>query len=188
MALTQDNRKIAVHTPLGKDKLILLYFSGKESISDLFSFKLTMISEDHQIAFQDIIGKNVTISVKLFDQNTRFINGIVSRFSQGKGIPYDDNRLEKPVVYASYTAIVVPQFWLLTQTMNSKIFQNKTVDEIINEVLEKQVDHVEYYLQTYPVKEYCVQYQESDFSFISRLLEEEGIYYYFKHEKKNIHW
>ncbi|KPA14914.1 Rhs element Vgr protein, subgroup, partial [Candidatus Magnetomorum sp. HK-1] len=180
MRLTQDGRKISIHTPMGKDKLILMCLSGEEYISDIFSFELTMISEDHQIAFKDIIGKNVTISIKLLDNKWRYINGIISRFSQGKEIKSEKSN--KPL-YACYFATVVPQLWLLNKSINSKIFQEKTVDEIIVDVLEKKIDQIETQLKTYPIKEYYVQYQESDFNFVSRLMEEYGIYYYFKHEK-----
>ena len=180
MRLKQDGRTISVHTPLGKDKLILLALSGKEFISDIFSFKLTMISEDHQIGFNDIIGKNVTISIKLLNNQWRYINGIVSRFSQGGELKSETSG--KPL-YTCYYATIVPQLWLLKKSVNSKIFQDKTVDEIIVEVLEQKVDQIETHLISYPVKNYCVQYQETDFNFVSRLMEEYGIYYYFKHEK-----
>ena len=85
MAYSQDNRLIAIDTPLGKDVLLLAGFSGTDSISRLFSFELEMISENHGISFEDIVGKNVTVSVVLSSGDKRYFNGIISRFAQGRG-------------------------------------------------------------------------------------------------------
>ena len=173
MALTQDNRHIAIQTPLGKDVLLLEGFSGTEGLSRLFRYDVRLLSEvNHTIAFKDIVGKPVTISVK-HAKGTRFINGIVRRFSQGGGDP----------TLASYRAEVVPTLWMLTQTADCRIFQNKTVPEIIQAILkEKGVTDFELNLSGSPQpREFCVQYRETDFNFICRLMEQEGIFYFFKH-------
>ena len=81
MAYTQDNSFIAVNTPLGKDVLLLTGFNGTEGLSRPFNFELDMLSEDPDIPFADIIGKNVTVSILLPDGEKRFFNGIISRFS-----------------------------------------------------------------------------------------------------------
>ena len=174
-------------TPLGKDVLLLEGFHGVEGISMPFNFELDLVSLNHNISFADIVGKNVTISVVLRDETKRFFNGIVSRFSQGKGGGTTEG---DPLSY--YRATMVPWFWLLTRTADSRIFQNASVLDIVDDLLkEKHKKYgfgnvkMEYKVLThgtYEKREYCVQYRETDFNFISRLLEEEGIYYFFQHE------
>jgi type VI secretion system secreted protein VgrG len=181
MAYTQENRLIALETPLGKDELILTAFRGAEGISRLFSFELVAMSHNRKIAFEEIVGKGVTISVKLADGAARYFHGIVSRFSQtGAGI-----RQDKEVHLAEYRLTVVPWFWLLGLTENSKIFQDKSVPDIVEEVFGKRgfTDYVLRLHGSYDKRGYCVQYRESDFQFASRLLEDEGIHYFFEHEK-----
>src|SRR4029434_3197835 len=80
---TQENRQIAVETPLGKDVFLLTAFSGREEISRLFQFQLELLSENHAIDPATIIGKNLTFTIKLADKTPRYFNGFVSRFSAG---------------------------------------------------------------------------------------------------------
>lgn len=182
MAFTQENRSIFIDTPLGKDVLLLVRCAGTEEISSLFSFELEMLSENHNIAFKDIIGKNVTVSILLPDGSKRYLNGIISRFSQGRG----GGEAGGDPRFSNFTATMVPFFWLLTRTSDSKIFQGLSVPDIVEKILkEKEVLDYEIKLHgSYDKRDYCVQYRETDFNFISRLLEEEGIYYFFKHEDK----
>ncbi|MBI5055077.1 MAG: type VI secretion system tip protein VgrG [Nitrospirae bacterium] len=181
MPFTQDNRLIAVDTPLGKDVLLLTDFSGTEEISSLFHFHLSFYSENHNITFKDIIGQNVTVSFMLANGEKRFFNGIISRFSQGRGggDTGGDTR------FSSYTAELVPWLWLLTRTADSRIFQNLTVPDIVANIIQDNnfFDFQSMTKGNHPKREYCVQYRETDFNFISRLMEEEGIYYFFKHEQ-----
>ncbi len=180
MAFTQDNRLITIKTPLGDDVLLLTSFRGTESISSLFSFELELISENHNIVFKDIIGKNVTISVVLADGESRFFNGIVSRFSQGRGGGEEGDESR----FSNYTAEVVPWCWLLSRTSDSRIFQEISVPDIVEKIF-KEKSLPDYKLQlhgTYEKRTYCVQYRETDYNFIARLLEEEGIQYFFEHE------
>jgi type VI secretion system secreted protein VgrG len=180
MAYTQENRFIAIDTPLGKDVLLLASFKGTEGLSRLFSFELGMISENHAILFEDIIGKNVTISVVLADQDKHYLNGIISRFSQGRGggAAGGDPR------FSSYRATMVPWTWLLTRTADSRIFQKLSVPDIVEKIFkEKGFSDFKLSLHgTYAKRDYCVQYRETDFNFISRLMEEEGIFYFFEHK------
>jgi type VI secretion system secreted protein VgrG len=180
MAYTQENRFIAIDTPLGKDVLLLASIKGTEGLSRLFSFELGMVSENHAIAFQDIIGKSVTVSLVLADQDKHYLNGIISRFSQGRGggTAGGDPRL------SHYRATMVPWPWLLTRTADSRIFQKLSVPEIVEKIFkEKGFSDFKLSLHgTYATRDYCVQYRETDFHFISRLLEEEGIYYFFEHK------
>ncbi len=85
MPYTQENRFIAIETPLGKDELLLAGFRGNEGISSLFHFDLNLLSENHNVVFENIIGQNVTISMVLNDGSQRFFNGIISSFCQERG-------------------------------------------------------------------------------------------------------
>ena len=173
---TQGQRFIAVDTPLGADRLLLRSFSGAEGISKLFHFQLDMLSEDFNISFDDIVGQNVTVSVKLADGSSeRYFNGFVSRFAQLPG----EDRL------ARYQADVVPWMWFLTRTANCRIFQNQNVPDIVQQVFKDfGFQDFEVRVQgTYDPWEYCVQYRETACNFILRLLEQEGIFFFFRHEK-----
>ena len=130
MVYTQEHRLIAIDTPLGKDVLLLTGFSGNEGISQLFNFELGLLSENHSVAFPDIIGKNVTVSVKLADGDKRYFNGIVSRFCQlrGGGEAGGDPR------FSHYTATMVPWPWLLTRTADSRIFQKLSIPDIVEKI------------------------------------------------------
>ena len=176
---TQDNRTIAITTPLGKDVLLLEGFHGGEAISRLFSFNLTMIAQKPDIAFEDIIGKNVTVAVDLPSGKRRYFNGIISRFVQGLG----GGAAGVDARFSHYRATMVPWLWLLTRTADSRIFQKMSVPDIVEKIFR---DHVftDFTLKlqgNYDKREYCVQYRETDFNFISRLMEEEGIHYFFEH-------
>jgi len=168
----QMGRLIAIDTPLGPDQLLLLRYSGSESISAPFSFELELLSQQ-AVSFEDVVGKPVTITVSL-GGGDRFINGVVSRFGQTGG---DFN-------FRHYSAQVVPWFWLLTRRADCRIFQNKSTPEIIEDVF-KSLGFSDYELsltKSYPKRAYCVQYRETDFNFVSRLMEYHGIYYFFRHE------
>jgi len=174
MSYTQTNRRIAISTPLGKDTLLLRGFSGTEAISQLFHFDLDLLSENDSINFQALVGKNVTLRIFDAEGAERHWNGFISRLSQGS----QDRRL------TAYRAQMVPWLWFLTRTADCRIFQNKTVPDIIQKIFS-DLKFQDFELRLYgsfAPREYCVQYRETDFNFVSRLMEEEGIYYYFKHE------
>jgi type VI secretion system secreted protein VgrG len=174
MSYTQTNRRIAISTPLGKDTLLLRGFTGTEAISQLFHFDLDLLSENDSIKLQDLVGKNVTLRIFDAEGAERHWNGFISRFSQGS----QDRRL------TAYRAQMVPWLWFLTRTADCRIFQNKTVPDIIQKIFS-DLKFQDFELRLYgsfTPRDYCVQYRETDFNFVSRLMEEEGIYYYFKHE------
>jgi type VI secretion system secreted protein VgrG len=182
MPYTQENRFIAIDTPLGTDVLLLTGFTGTEGLSSFFSFELDMLSENHNIAFKDIIGKNVTVSIILADGSKRFFNGMISRFSQGRGGGEEGGA----PLFSYYRATMIPWLWLLTMTADSRIFQKLSVPDIVEKIFsEKGFKDFEMRLHgSYDQRDYCVQYRETDFNFVSRLLEEEGMYYFFEHEDK----
>ncbi|MFH0730438.1 MAG: type VI secretion system tip protein VgrG [Pseudomonadota bacterium] len=176
----QENRLISIETPLGQDALLLSEFSGTESISRLFNYRLTLLSENHRIPFADIIGKNVTLSIDLAGGEKRFINGLIASFSQsGSGTV----KLEAGY-FSQYSATLVPWPWLLAKTADMRIFQERPVPEIIQQVFTDN-GFSDFSLRLHGPhnkRVYCVQYRETDFNFVSRLMEEEGIYYFFEHE------
>ena len=132
MPYTQENRFIAIETPLGKDELLLAGFRGNEGISSLFHFDLTLLSENHSVVFEDIIGQNVTISMVLSDGSQRFFNGIISSFCQERGGTLSGSNED----LAFYTAEMVPWFWLLTRSANSRIFQQLSVPDIVEKIFQ----------------------------------------------------
>ena len=170
----QTDRSIAIGTPLDEEALILTGFSGTEQLGRPFQYRLELLSEDFGILFQDIVGENVTVRLDLADDQTRYFNGFVSRFVQ----TYPRGR------YARYEAEVVPWLWFLTRTSDCRIFQEMTVPDIIMQVFRDHgfTDFEDRLTGNYATWDYCVQYRETDFSFVSRLMEQEGIYYYFQHE------
>ena len=174
-SITQAQRSLSLKTPLGTDVLLLLDFSGTESLSRLFSYQLDLASENDAIAAKDIVGKPVTWSITRFDQNPRYFNGIVSRF-----VARALNRRK----LRTYRAEVVPWPWLLTRTTDCRIFQNQNTPEIIQTIF-KDFGFNDYALElkgSFPKREYCVQYRETAYNFVSRLMEHEGIFYFFRHE------
>jgi type VI secretion system secreted protein VgrG len=172
---TQIGRDIRIETPLGKDVLLLRSFSAHEEISRLFEIDLDLLSENPAIDADAIIGQNVTIRMNLDDKGTRYWNGYISRFVQG---------VDTSTRFTTYQATMVPWLWFLTLTSDCRIFQEKTVLQIIDEIFsELGIGAVEDRTSGgYRTWTYCVQYRETDFNFVSRLMEKEGIYYYFKHE------
>lgn len=175
MLWTQKERWISLTTPLGQDKLLLAGFSGREAISELFSFQLDLLSVEPQIDFSAIVGQRVTIAVTLFDGTRRPIHGIVSQFAlSGK-----DNK------FTRYQMTVVPWTWKLTRYTDCRIFHNTKVGDILAKVFSSRElsDYRLSLTRPYSPLEYCVQYRETDFQFISRLMEEHGIFYFFEHDE-----
>lgn len=179
---TQAGRGISIETPLGKDTLLLQGYSGVEGISRLFRYDLDLGAEK-PIDLSKLIGQRVTITLAKHDdaaKAARYINGYISRASYvGKG-PY----LHK------YRAELVPWLWLLTCNTDCRIYQNRTVIDIVKDVFTRRGfsgDKDVKFPQggDFINREYCVQYRESDFNFVSRLLEEEGIFYFFEHTQNS---
>src|SRR2546430_6459416 len=172
---SQANRPFQVTTPLADDALLVTGFRGTEELSCLFSFELSLIAENSTtIDFSKLVGHDISLGVATSGEGGatewRYLSGICARFSQG-------NRNEE---FTSYYAEVFPKVWLLTRRAQSRIFQQKSVPDILKAVL--QGFDCDFQLRSqYEPREYCVQYRETDFDFASRLMEEEGIFYFFKH-------
>lgn len=175
MAITQAQRAVTVScTQLDTDKLLLRRMETHEELGRLFAFELEFAAEDFSIDPATVLGQSLAVKVLLPAGGERYFHGIVARFGQTSG----DGRL------ATYRATLRPWLWLLTHCSDCRIFQEKTVPDIIKEVFEGHglADFEDKLAGSYATREYCVQYCESDFDFVSRLMEKEGIYYYFRHE------
>jgi type VI secretion system secreted protein VgrG len=170
--MSADPRGLSITTPLGPDTLFVTTLRGREGLSQLFQFQLDLMAENRTVvAFDKLLGQKVTISILLPDSKTkRFFTGICSRISQSG----------RDSTFTTYRMEVVPQLWLLTRRTQCRIFQHINIPDILKKVFTGL--DVKFELQgTFEPRDYCVQYRESDFDFASRLMEEEGIYYYFKH-------
>ncbi|MDD5367220.1 MAG: type VI secretion system tip protein VgrG [Gallionellaceae bacterium] len=175
---------LEITTPLGQDAFIVQRFSGREELGRLSEYQVSLISKRKNITAQDILGKDVTVSLEGKDNKPRYFNGYVTRFSLFGEVntpAFKDNR-----GYA-YAMTIRPWLWFLTRTSTCQIFQQKDIPAIIKEVMDRKpyskLSSYELRLSgTYQIWENCVQYRETDFNFISRLMEQEGIYYYFEQD------
>jgi type VI secretion system secreted protein VgrG len=168
-----DNFPVRISSSLGGD-LLVESLSGDDRLGRPFEYHLNLLSQNHELEFDQVVGERVAVSLKLA-KGERWFHGFITDFSYAP--PRD--------TYARYEATIRPWFWFLTQTADCRIFQEMKVLDIIKEVFaDNGMQDYEVKLSgTYRVWDYCVQYCESDFNFISRLMEQEGIYYYFKHTK-----
>ncbi|MBK6332191.1 MAG: type VI secretion system tip protein VgrG [Thermomonas sp.] len=182
-SLSTSNRMyfVTLHD-YGEDDLLIEEMTGQEAMSQLFQFRLRLLSERDDIDPRRIIAKPAILRTETRDIHhmggERHWNGVVSRFQRtGRTASPDGDS-----VY-SYECDIVPWFWFLTQHEDCRIFQNKTVREIVEAIFEEfaYTDFRFDLTENHPSLEYCTQYHETTFDFISRLLEREGIHYYFRH-------
>lgn len=170
----QALRSIEISTPLGGDQLLFHQMSGAEELGRLFQYVVDVVSSDEAIDPYQLLGENVTLRLDAQEDAPRYFNGYVSRMTQ----------VGRLGGQAHYRFELRPWLWFLTRTSDCRIFQEMTVPDIILQVFRDHgfTDFESSLSETYRTWEYCVQYRETDFNFVSRLMEQEGIYYYFKHE------
>jgi type VI secretion system secreted protein VgrG len=174
MPATQDNRNIRITTPLGADVLLFHRMSGHDGMSELGEYHLDLLSEQSDIAIDNVLGQALTVTLDVGAGVEREFNGIVTRFAM----------MGRAGRYASYQATVRPWLWLLTRSSDCRIFQEQDAVAIIKTIFEKYAladFDLGQLSATPPTLPYCVQYRETDFAFVSRLMERFGIYYYFRH-------
>jgi len=177
MAVTQIGRLLKLSTPLAFDHLLVEKVKADEGLSQLFNFELELLHEEAEEGFEptlvdpnQLLGQPMNVEVEQADGTKRYFDGVCIEFRQG----------DRNVRFSNYQAQLVPRVWLLTQVTRSRIFQNKSVPDVLKKVL----DGFEFDNEirgTFEPRNYCVQYRETDWEFASRLMEEEGIYYYFEH-------
>lgn len=168
-----DGRNISVSTALG-DTLTFSQMEGFDEISACFHYELGLVSKDINVKHEDLLGTPATITINM-ESGKRFFHGIIDEFA------FHEYRED----YAHYRAVLRPWLWFLSYRSDNRIFQKKSVVEIIEEVF-KQHAHVKVekrLKKSYPPREYCVQYRESDLTFVQRLMEHEGIFYHFDHDE-----
>ncbi len=175
MAMKQAGQVCRIKTPLGDDVLFVHEFAGREDMSRPFSFELTLVATDNALDFDKIIGQAVAVSIDLADGSPRWVHGIVSRFAQ----------TGSSLRTTTYRAEIVPWLWLLSRRTDCRIFQNQNVQDVVSAVFDG-LGFTDYQFKltgTYEPMINCVQYRETDLAFVSRLLEEAGIFYWFQHEE-----
>ena len=163
-----------VVSPLGGDTLLFSSMSGEEAVSTPFLFTVDMLSEQESILPSQMMRKPLVVELDMGNGTTRYIHGLVRRFIQM------DSAFSS--LYA-YRAEVVPWLWFLSLAADCRVYENKSVPDIVEDVFKRN-NWTDFKLQTtgtYAPREYCVQYRETDLAFVSRLLEEEGIFYFFQH-------
>ncbi|NND91263.1 MAG: type VI secretion system tip protein VgrG, partial [Granulosicoccus sp.] len=173
--IDQASRAIRLTTSLPDNTLALSRLSGKEELSELFSYSLECVSETPDLDLYEVLGQPVGIELDIEGGGLRYLHGLVSEAA------HVGSRGE----YALYRLTMTAWPWMLTRTTDCRIFAEKNVPDIIESVLsDNDFDDIDNRLMgTYDNWNFCVQYQESDFAFISRLMEHEGIYYFFEHEQ-----
>ncbi|AKJ96873.1 MULTISPECIES: type VI secretion system Vgr family protein [Pseudomonas] len=175
MLFNQASRLAKITSPLGPEVLLLKDMGGGEELGRLFNYELQLHSLDNAIDLNQLLGKPMCVSLQLDGGGERYFHGIVARCSQN----VDQGQ------FSSYQATLRPWLWLLTRTSDCRIFQNLTIPQIIKQVFRDLgfSDFEDSLSATYREWEYCVQYRETSFDFVSRLMEQEGIYYFFRHEQ-----
>ncbi|HBV4558851.1 TPA: type VI secretion system tip protein VgrG [Klebsiella aerogenes] len=169
------SNRITVQLPV--EGLLFWKLSGHEAMSEMFELSLTLLGSDARLDRSKLLGQPVTVTIPTQ-------NALSSRYFNGKITRVAVSAVElSGIRYAAYQLTVEPDLWPMKRDRNLRIFQGQTVPQIINTLLSEYQVNVEDKLNgSYRVWDYCVQYQESSFAFISRLMELEGIAYHFRHE------
>jgi type VI secretion system secreted protein VgrG len=169
----QATREFEVTCALGKDVLLFSTMNGHDQLGDLFQYNLTLLSENGNIAVDDILGTSLTVRIGAL-KDPRYFNGVVTQFSIAGNVGR----------FAAYHAVLRPSLWLLSRTTDSRFFKDMTVPAIVKQICKKYGVLVNDTLAgSYASLPYIVQYRESDLDFVIRLMEHHGITFYFKHTK-----
>jgi len=176
---SQESLMTKIEASFVDDSAVVQSFSGIECLSSLFEYDVIFTSKNDSIDLDKALKSSITIHIKT-ESHERFFNGIVAEISQGATSRKDEGYLTE------YYVKIRPKLWLLTLDQNYKMFQEKNAVDIIKSVLSDcDISDVLNNIKSCgkEKREYCVQYGESSFNFVSRLMEDEGIFYFFKHEK-----
>lgn len=176
MGFKQKDRLAVIETPVGADAFLVVRLEGEEGVSRPYRYELDLLAEKENLNFNDLVGQRALLRLALPDGAERYVHGVVSRFAQAGS---------EGGLWA-YRLELVPWLWLLTRRADCRIFQNLAVPDIVKRVFD-ELKLMDYELRldgAYEPWVYCVQYRETDFAFVSRLLEEEGIHYYFEQTAK----
>ncbi|MGI0119238.1 type VI secretion system tip protein TssI/VgrG [Zooshikella sp. RANM57] len=176
MSLAANESIFYLTIPSLSDTLNVTSFIGNEGISQLFHYSINAVSLNDNIDPVGMLLQPVTLTI-VGEDFERQVNGIINQFIQG-------NTADK---YTEYSFDFIPRLWYLTKRTDCRIFQSLTIPEIVKRVLEtaeftEKEDFIQKLTGNYQAHDYIVQYNETDFNFISRLLEQEGIFYFFEHQ------
>ena len=173
--IDQTNRPARLTTALGDNVLALSSLEGTETLNSLYNYTIECISEDAEIDLYGVLGLPAGVAIDSQNEGTRYLHGIVNQAAH----------IGSEGEFARYRLNLTAAPWMMTQTTDCKIFQDQSVPDIVKSVLEDNgfTDFDDRLMGQYERWNFCVQYRESDFDFISRLMEHEGIYYYFEHEQ-----
>lgn len=178
MPIKQAERPFELITPLGRDKLVLRQMSGTEQLGTAFEYRIEALSEDANIDLNSLLGEKVTVRISQPSGGERYVNGHVVAFAQKPSLS---------TRFAAFELRIRPWIALLAKTVDCRIFQNMSPTDIIKQVFRDNgfSDFEDRLSATYEQRVFCVQYRETAYSFVHRLMEEEGIYYYVKHFNGN---
>ena len=173
-------RVYTVFNQTTNEDVLLQQMSGTEELGRPFRYELRLYSVKGDLKLDDQLGKAIAVEFTLANNTKRYFHGLVSEMS------FVGSTHGPSQKYYVYDVVLRPWFWFLSNHSDNRVLQQKTVYDIFVNVCKESAgfnDFKKSLTGTYPSREYCVQYGETDFDFVSRLLEEEGIYYFFEHEK-----
>lgn len=178
---SQKKRVANLTTPLETDSLVVAVMSGSDSLNSLFYYQLELLAEASAVIdFDAILGKEVSVSLDSGGSEPRWLSGIVTEFTQGAQIAANQS---SPGL-CRYSLCLQPKLWTLGLSVNSRIFQGRTPLQVVESILKQNSVSFSLKVSEQPAKRnYIVQFNESDLQFVSRLLEEEGLTYFFQFEK-----
>ncbi len=173
-------RMIEISTKAGAGVFVVQKFTGREDLGRLYEYRLELLSERGDLTAEQLLGTNATVSLELNDSDsTRYFNGYITRFTVQGAV--STPAFSSKVGYL-YLVTINPGLWFLTRAANSRIFNAKSINDIVMEELSAcSLITPENNVGTTETRDFVVQYRETDFTFISRMLEHAGVYYYFTH-------
>lgn len=171
----QDKINFTLETALGADVLSVASFEGFEEISRGYRYSLNVYATTGDLSLKDVVGNAATLNILRPGEEPVWISGIVTRFSQ----------TSSATDLTNYRLVIEPWTWFLTHRSNCRIFQEMSVPDILKDIFDGagfSGNYIDELSESYQPRVYCVQYRETDFNFVSRLMAQEGIYYYFRYE------
>ncbi len=175
LRFNQDRRLVRVESPLDAEMLMVHRFEGREAVSQPFDFRVELLSPYAYLELKTLIGQPLRLILRTHVDTDRSFHGYVREFA----------RTGSDGGFARYEARLSPWFWFLSHRTNCRIFQDLSLIDIVRQVFDEYGALADARFDVsegrYPVLPYCVQYNESDFDFVSRLFEDAGIHYRFEH-------
>ncbi|KVF18557.1 type VI secretion system tip protein VgrG [Burkholderia cepacia] len=177
----QSNRLFTIQTPMkGRSDLVLVDFHGTEGLSQNFEFHVRLASQDSNIELKKLIGQPVTITLQLTDalasSEERYFHGYIANFTH----------LDHDGSFTIYSATLVPWLWMLSRSRDIRIFQEENTEAILSKVFRDygKIASFEFRLsKATKNRSYCTQYRETDLEFVERLMQEDGLFFFFEHAK-----